>query len=175
MDDTPLKWDHAVTDIPAHGLSIERKASAGELAELTHALDIVACERLSLSYRIVAIAGGGYRLSGSLNAHVVQACVVTLEPVAEDLDESFAVEYWPPGAHDNSPSDEIEALTAAEIELLENGIIDAGRIVYEQLAAALNPYPRKPDAEFVPPADAQANDDAKTNPFAVLAKLKPKP
>ena len=85
------------------------------------------------------------------------------------------MEFWPPGAHDNSPSEEIEALTAAEIELLEHGLIDAGRIVYEQLAAGLNPYPRKPDAEFVPPADAQANDGAKINPFAVLAKLKPKP
>lgn len=173
----PLAWSHAVTDIPGSGLAITRKASAAELAEVRQALDILGCDQLSASYRITAITaitGGGYRLAGKLKAHVVQACIVTLEPVPADLDETFDVEYWPPGLHDEATTDEIEALSAAEIEPLQHGLIDAGRIVYETVAAALDPYPRNQGAEFEPPPEAPGSADAKANPFAVLAKLKPK-
>ncbi len=47
-----------------------------------------------------------------------------------------------------SGEEEVEALSAAEIEPIEHGRIDVGRIVYETLSAAIDPYPRKAGAEF---------------------------
>jgi len=56
------------------------------------------------------------------------------------------------------------------------GQIAVGRVVFESLAAAIDPFPRKPgatlDLQQSPSADAA--DDKPANPFAVLANLKPK-
>ena len=62
-----------------------------------------------------------------------------------------------------------------EVEPVDGKWLAVGRIVFEELAAGLNPYPRRPGAEFTPATDAA--EPAKENPFAVLAKLKkaPKP
>jgi uncharacterized metal-binding protein YceD (DUF177 family) len=53
-------------------------------------------------------------------------------------------------------------------DLIEDGIIDLGGYVVEHLALELDPFPRKPGAEFTPP-----ETDPEPSPFAVLARLKP--
>jgi hypothetical protein len=95
---------------------------------------------------------------------------VTLESVAKELEETFDVEFWPAEAVPETTDTEIEVLTAAEIEPIEHGLIDAGGIIVETLSAGLDPYPRKPNAEF-----AWEEKDAElsiTGPFAGLSKLK---
>ena len=55
-----------------------------------------------------------------------------------------------------------------------NGQIDLGVLASEQLALALDPYPRKEGVEFA--ADlVQVDDIAEVSPFAALAKLKKGP
>ncbi len=62
-------------------------------------------------------------------------------------------------------------MAAAEIEPIEHGLIDAGRIVFETLSAAVDPYPRKAGAEFH--ADAVATTaSSEAGPFAALKELK---
>jgi hypothetical protein len=60
-----------------------------------------------------------------------------------------------------------------EPEPIVGGKIDAGRIVFESLAAAIDPYPRLPDAEFEGPLSAPEGGKPES-PFAVLASLKHK-
>lgn len=165
-------WTHATTDVPAGGLSRTRAASESERAEIVKALGLTALDRLDVRYRIVALPGGGWRLSGELSGRVVQPCVVTLEPVASDLAERFDVEFWrdqgePEGGEDKS------VLSGPDVEALAGDDIPAGRIVFEALSAGLDPYPRKRDAAF-DWRDPAAAAPEKTNPFSVLAKLKGK-
>lgn len=170
----PLGWTHDAADVPGEGSVFERTAPPPMLQRLAEALDLKSCDRLEARYRIRPIAGGGYRLAGELKADVVQSCVITLEPVAARIEEPFEVEYWPDGADEadggGGGNEEIPALSAAEIEPLRDGRIDAGRIVFEQLAASLDPYPRKEGAEFEEPASQRQG--GKESPFAVLARLK---
>ncbi|MDP2117169.1 MAG: DUF177 domain-containing protein, partial [Brevundimonas sp.] len=51
---------------------------------------------------------------------------------------------------------------------IENGQIDLGQYAVEQLALRLDPFPRKPGAEFVQPPEP-----VEISPFAVLKRLKP--
>jgi uncharacterized metal-binding protein YceD (DUF177 family) len=165
----PLDWMHMTTEIPERGVKRSSTATEAERAALVKALDILSCDALEVTYQIMPVAGGGYRLEGGLDAAVKQACIVSLEPVARRVAESFSVEFRrevEDGVHDG----DVEVLAAAEVEPIENGRIDVGRIVYETLSAGLDPYPRKDDAEFQwtdPKATAST-----TNPFAVLKKLK---
>jgi len=66
----------------------------------------------------------------------------------------------------------VEALSAAEIEPIEHGLIDAGRIIFETLSASVDPYPRKPGAEFTAEELGDGAAATKTGPFAALKKLK---
>lgn len=167
----PLQdWSHATVDVPAQGLEYQRAASPQERAAIAKELGLAALDRLEASYRVTAIAGGGWRLAGTLSADVVQSCVITLEPVPAQITETFKVEFWrdldePEGGEDKS------VLDGADTEALEGDVIPAGRIVFECLSAALDPYPRKEGASLAW-QDPKAGEPEKITPFSVLAKLK---
>lgn len=170
-----LAWHYKVDDVGAAGLAEVRVATPDERKALAAALDILSVEKLTADLRISGLAGGRYRLHGHLTAEVVQACVVSLEPVQGTVDEDIDVEFWP--ADDIGPLAEGEhSVLEGEVpEPIEFGRINAGRVVYEVLAAGLDPYPRAPDADFkdvaVGPGGQQG---ARISPFEALAKLKDK-
>ena len=167
-----LDWIEKTTDIPEGGLSATRDATADELKRVATALNILAVASLTSRYRIVAISGGAYRLTGSISAKVEQACVVSLEPVSGKVEASFEVEFWPVLKSEES-EDESSVLSGSDVEQLEHGLIPVGRITFETLSASLDPYPRKEGAEFTwQDPKSEASDG--TNPFAALSKLKDK-
>ena len=118
-----------------------------------------------------------WRLEGRLTASLEQACVVTLGPVPVTIDETIVRELLPLPA--DSELDEID------VELDEDDgpdyfedQIDVGAIALEQVALALDPYPRVDDAaldavQFAAPGVAPLTD-ADLKPFAKLADLKEK-
>ncbi|MFT3731301.1 MAG: DUF177 domain-containing protein [Hyphomicrobium sp.] len=171
MTDT-LDWAEKTTDIPAGGLDRQREATADELGRIAKALDILSVADLSSHYRIVAISGGAYRLSGSISANVEQACVVSLEPVRGAVKAAFDVEFWPDLKSEES-EEEASILSGSDVELLEHGLIPVGRIVFETLSASLDPYPRREGAEF-DWKDPKVEEPGAHSPFATLAKLKDK-
>lgn len=181
--DTPLaSWSHTPESIPQGGLETERAASADERTAVAGMLELVALDRLTVGYRIKNAGGGVYRLTGRLKAQVEQACVVTLEPVNGDIDETFEVEFRPEertrkpvGAEDEEGADlSADFESDVDVEPITGGRMEVGRVVFETLASAIDPYPRKAGAAF----DWKAPDADKTgtvSPFAALAKLKNKP
>lgn len=171
MTDT-LDWTEKTTEIPAGGLNRAREATAEECKHVAEVLDILDVASLSSRYRIVAISGGAYRLSGSISARVEQACVVSLEPVHGKVEAAFEVEFWPSIEAEES-EEEGSILSGSDVELIEHGTIPVGRIVFETLSASLNPYPRREDAEFTW-QDPKSEEGSATNPFAALSKLKDK-
>ena len=164
-------WGHASSDIATGGLSRTRKASADECRALEQALRIPSVASLEASYRIAGLSGGGYKLSGDIKADVVQACVVTLEPVPALVADRFNVEFWSDPASREEKGDQ-SVLEGADVEPLIVGQIDVGRIVFETLSGGLNPYPRKQGAEFGWQDPALAKPELQ-GPFAALAKFKP--
>ena len=120
-----------------------------------------------------------WRLEARLTAAVQQACVVTLAPVPARIDQTIVLELLPLPAG----TEPIEVEVGPE-EDDDDGPdyfedrIDVGAIALEQLALALDPYPRAPDAEldaaqFAGPGVAPLTD-TDLKPFAKLASLKDK-
>lgn len=170
----PLDWSHAIADMPASSRTYSRDASPQELAAIAAGLELIACSQLQAGYTIRTLGGGRYKLTGHCKSEVTQACVITLEPlvdrVAFDLDVEFAPD--PSLRLPDAAADEIEVSSLPDIEPIENGSLDVGRVVFEALAASLNPYPKKPDAAFS--FDDPRATDPRSHPFAVLAQLNPK-
>ena len=99
---------------------------------------------------------------------MAQSCVVTLEPVAARVADRF-MRHFVQG--DLPAEDEVVIDPEADdpAEPLGDGLVDAGEIVTQQLALALDPYPRAPDSEL--PAEATRATPAES-PFQVLSALK---
>ncbi len=167
----PLQWDMETATVPANGIEIIKSATEPERQAVATQLNLVSCDALTATYRVRRLAGDRYGVRGKLTADVVQACVVSLAPVLETLSATFSVEF--------RPAEEVAALGGVidlddeiDIEPIEAHRMAVGRVVFEELAAAINPYPRRPGAEFTPSEVDTAASAAAVNPFAILAKLK---
>jgi uncharacterized metal-binding protein YceD (DUF177 family) len=145
-------------------------ATAEECRLLARRLGLDALNRLTAELFVLPQGGrGSARLSGYFEAEVVQSCVVTLEPlhrtVRQFIERTFAAEPANPRSHvlfvpeDEEPAD----------PLIDNRI-DMGEVVAEELALAVDPYPRKPGAELDWRDPSDAGDPAES-PFAVLKRL----
>lgn len=165
-------WVHPVHEIGQRGISEKRTATAGERDELARDLDILSCDRLMASYQIKPLGGGRYGFSGTFEADVTQACVVSLDPVPASIREEFAVTFAPPSALEDEPAvaGDREVSSIPDTAPIADSRIDAGPLIYEMLSAALDPYPRKEGVEFdwVDPK----SKDSDRGPFAALAKLR---
>ena len=140
---TELAWEHAVQDIPERGLADERKASPEELAEIARALDLLACTSLPPPSRSCPTVGGRYHLTGTLRADVSQACVVTLEPVDSAIEEAFDATFWPERDMPAPSGGALDIDEEPDPEPIVAGQIAVGRVVFECLAAAIDPVPQK--------------------------------
>ena len=151
----------------------ELRPGAAELAGIAAALDLIGLRKLSFVGTLRAQGGADWRLEASLGATVVQACVVTLEPVTTRIDvpvkRIFLRDYTEIDAPEaEMPEDEtVEPLGAW---------IDPAEVMQEALALALPLYPRSQGAvlgETVhsePGTTPMRDEDAK--PFAGLAGLR---
>ena len=112
----------------------------------------------------------GAELTGRFRAVVEQVCGVTLEPFEQPLRGDIEIRAVPDGSPHARPEEEGDVELDMESpdppDVLESDSIDVAAYVVEHLALEIDPFPRKPGAEFdyQPPAED-------LSPFSVLKKL----
>lgn len=174
----------AVDDVPPAGRHVRYAATEPERRALARRFKLVALEDLLVEGRLAAEAGRGrVRLSADVRAKVVQQCVVTLDPVRQDLAFRFERLYgvdvedeWGEAA-----SSHTEVILSLDTEVTEepliDGRIDVGEAAAEQLGLEIDPFPRSPGAVLHGDrCSGTGSDDeatpASASPFALLATLK---
>ncbi|MGE5546535.1 MAG: YceD family protein [Solirubrobacterales bacterium] len=162
--------------VPNPGLELDIVADPTERAALAHRFGIVAVESLTAHLRLKPFRSGEViRLTGKLSADVVQTCVVTLEAVPGHVEEEIDMTFGhAPSAEDDEADLELSFEDEDPPDPIVGGIIDVGEAVAEHLALALDPFPRKPGASVPEAPEPAPDEDAKPNPFAVLARLRQK-
>jgi len=139
------------------------EASAEEREALARRMRILAIHALTCRFDLRRDVGDAIEASGFLSARVKQTCVVSLESFESDISEAFSIRFVPAGTE----SDGLDLDAPDEIGY-EGGVVDLGEATSEQLALALDPFPRKPGAEFSAPTPG--GDEGA---FAALSKLLP--
>jgi uncharacterized metal-binding protein YceD (DUF177 family) len=153
-------------DVPETGLHLDLVADEHVRAGLAALAGVPDMPRLEAVIDL-ARHGDGLRATGRVCATVGQTCVVTLEPMESHIDESIDVIFAASTTGDFG--DQNAAFEADEPpEVLSDGTADLGAIATEFLLLGIDPYPRKPGAEFAPPTE----ESTAATPFAALAKLK---
>ena len=166
-DENPWSVPVAVDEIQDSGLHMDLEAAPETRAALAALAGVREVPQLAAAFDLTR-QGAGVHVSGRVRARVGQTCVVTLEPIENEIDEPVDVLFMPgaeaPVAHDLHTLDEDEEPP----EPLVGGKVDLGALATEFLLLGIDPYPRKPGAEFAPPK----GPDAGEHPFAGLEALK---
>lgn len=161
----PVKVDA----LPRDGLMQTVEATPAERAAIAEQQGLVDVAGLTATF-LLKRTGKGVRVTGAIHADVTQTCVVTLEPFPVTLDEPVDVRFARPAEERSGRRSEVETL-ALDAEdppdPIVGGRIDLGALAVEFLALALDPYPRKPGAEFILPLE----EPPPASPFVVLAEI----
>ena len=152
------------------------EATAAERSALAARFGLLALDRLAADLRLARTKDGTLvRVTGRFQADVTQSCVVSLAPVSSRLEESFTLLYTTRSEADRFGGEIfVDPDEDDPPEPLPPGGMDLGEAVAEQVALALDPYPRaegvvlERDRWGGGPGERQD----RPNPFAVLASLK---
>jgi hypothetical protein len=136
------------------------EATPEERVALARRMGILSIEALTCRFDLLPLGRDTVQGRGFLRARVMQTCVVTLEPFEADLREDFSVRFVPAGTE----SQEIDFDGDDEIGY-EGNLLDLGEAASEQLALALEPFPRRPGAEL-----AEEHSEQQEGAFAALAR-----
>jgi Large ribosomal RNA subunit accumulation protein YceD len=164
----PLVLHH----VPETGQHLDLVANAEVRAGVARMAGLRDLPRLQASFDVTR-HGTRLRVVGRVSATVGQTCVVTLEPLANEVDEAIDLVFAPQSAvkrdgNGDGAEERNLAETWNEPEPLIAGTVDLGALATEFLILGLDPYPRKPGVTFQPPANASSDEGA----FAALGKLK---
>jgi hypothetical protein len=167
----PVPWrvPVAVEDIPEEGRHFALVADPGTRASIARMAGLRDLPRLEADFEITRQGEGGLRAVGRVSATAGQICVVSLEPLANEIEEDVDLVFIPKRA-DQLTAAETEKSGRAETkwdepEALIDGVVDLGVVATEFLILGLDPYPRKPGVVFEPPQDLKPDG----GPFAALA------
>lgn len=158
----------AVEDIPETGHHVDLVADAGVRAGVARLAGLRDLPRLQASFDVKRHGAGGLHVGGTVSATVGQNCVVTLDPLTNEVEEAVDLVFLPqptpvPEEGETAPREP----KWGDPEPLIGGVVDLGALAVEFLILGINPYPRKPDAVFEPPQKPAPDE----GPFAALAKL----
>lgn len=176
--DAPFSYLVKVGHISANPVQVRLEADERERQGLAKLWQVSAVNELRAELQIGRWKKDGIRIKGRVKGELVQACVVTLEPVVSRFSEEIEQIYVPEG----SKLARIVIDGVAEMVLDPDGpdapetfvgdTIDAGVLVSEFAALAIDPYPKKEGVEFAGHADTPADEVRRPSPFAALKDWK---
>jgi len=145
-------------------------AVAGQLPELARWAGVDAVSRFEATVTLRRLSQTRFSYEAELTADVVQACVVTLEPVPARISRTIARELQ---QAPRLPKEAGELTLSAGDDDVPETILgrdyDLAAPLLEEFVLAIDPYPRKAGVAFAPSDEGK---ETQQNPFAVLKTLK---
>ena len=150
-------------------------------------LDLAVISSLSADVTLHREKGNVIHVNGLMKANVTQHCVVTMDPVQTQIEQTF--EGWYADQDRivmlaKARHERLGRLTDSEIPILEekedpeplaNGMIDIGELIVQSLSLALDDFPRRrglEETEVVEISVGPTESSLRKNPFEGLKNWK---
>lgn len=171
----PISRAYITSEIPSSGVEGVIELDSGQLGAVSTMLEVPEVRSFHFSYRLAPLSQKRFKLTGKLKAHVIQECVVTLEPIDAMIDEDLEIELWPlkeVEAAEKLAEEEGKTILIDGPEPITDNVIDVGQLAYELLASTLDPFPRIKDSQINwTDATNEEIHDQPNKPFAGLDQL----
>ncbi len=181
-DESPVSYRVSVGRLPQKGMPVQIRAQPEQLVALARDHDLLGVERFAADLKVEKWKRDGVKVSGVVEAEIVQSCVLTLEPVRSAIREAVEAVFVP----ENSKLARREGHRHDEImldpdgpdlpETFEGDTVDVGALAEEFMELAIDPYPRAPDATegAMSTSTEPGGEKERESPFAKLRQLKNK-
>lgn len=160
-----------IDNLPANGRNLKVKTDNAEREALARHLKVQSVDKMIAQLSIVPIKRG-VQLTGSLSAVIVQSCVVTFEPVVQEINEELSRVFLLGHEDDKVETAGAEVFVDLEGEDLpdyfEGPEVNFSGLLLEVLGLAIDPFPRQDGAKLETSGDSRED----SSPFAVLKGLK---
>lgn len=149
----PVSFVAHVARLPKMGMPVVIDATPKQCQELATAHGLEAVTRYHAELLVAPWKRNGVRVEGRVEADIVQACVVSLEPIATRIDEPVSAVFLPEDSRLGREGfgEGGEILLSFDgpdsPETFDGDRIDVGALAEEFFGLAIDPYPRKPGAE----------------------------
>ncbi|MGD9916318.1 MAG: DUF177 domain-containing protein [Rhizobiaceae bacterium] len=165
--------------MPRAGLPVVMDANSEQREALARAHGLLSVERYHIDLLATAWKRNGVSVTGKVEADITQACVVTLAPVEQHIEEEVSGLFFPEdsrigrGGFEHAGEIILDPDGPDAPETFTGDTIDVGALAEEFFALAIEPYPRK--AGVSAEATAPAEEPEKPSAFAKLEALRRKP
>lgn len=184
------EWSYLVEaeDITAEPMKLNISPSEADRNKLSKRLEILSLDDLQADLTLVREQGSMVvHVSGRFKARLRQQCVVTMEPVADEVEEDLEAWYADPDQaisltkirHDREAlksRGEAPVLDESEDpEPIVGEKIDVGELVTQYLSLSINPYPHAEGAHYEIGDDnkkLEKTPEIRKNPFTALKDWK---
>jgi uncharacterized metal-binding protein YceD (DUF177 family) len=170
----PLERFYDLDRLGRAGADVAVTADAEALKRLAAWAKVETVESFKGEVALKKTGPSNFTLDYTLSADIVQACVVTLEPVRSHIAQEFSRElHLAATAHRHAVKNEELVPATGEDDVPEE--IDSPRYdlaapLLEEFLLAIDPYPRAPGAAL--PESPETAAPVRENPFAALKALK---
>ena len=154
-----FSYEIEVGDLGKQGKVFRLAANEEERARIAVRLGVPAVWKLEGELRVSATKSA-IRVEGALEAELTRECVASLEEMQETVSETFDIDFLREAPETESLEEDIDAP-----EVHEGDRLDLGELLVQQLALAMDPFPRKQGAQSL--AEAYAPKET-VSPFAAL-------
>ncbi|HEY1614878.1 MAG TPA: YceD family protein [Rhizomicrobium sp.] len=173
MNTPPLHLLRNLSELSDAGFETIIRPDEGALRQLAEWLDVIEVVRFEARIDVRPKSKTRFAYEADIDAEIVQNCVVTLEPVHTRIERHVVrALHLAPGLHHPPDKGGILTLTPNDDETseeIESRDYDLATPLLEEMALAIDPYPRAPGVAFEPPSDG---DGAESGPFAALERFK---
>jgi hypothetical protein len=172
MNDLPLSRLYNLGRLGQAGDAVALETSGEERAALAKVADVLEVPKFAAHIALKKLSPTHFEVHYDLTAEIIQACVVTLEPLAARITRDFTRElHFTPNLRRALGEKEIVIAPGDEEvpEEIESLHYDLAVPMMEEFLLAIDPYPRAPRVAFVPPGEAEEPPES---PFAALKGLK---
>ncbi|MBR4932421.1 MAG: hypothetical protein IKZ02_05280 [Alphaproteobacteria bacterium] len=154
--------------IPNSGLTLKLTATPEECTELAKRFELPAVNNLSCQLNLEK-KEDIIQLKGLLSAHIIQECVVTLEPFENILSGEFVLLFsTTPQPHISESIPDID-MEEEPVEFLPRGQLFFKEIIAEQFGLNINPFPKQTTELFE--YREVSSEDIRETPFSILKHL----
>lgn len=167
----PLSHLYNLNRLGQAGDVVSFSASDEERAGLAGFAGVLRVDLFAAQVALRKPAPNRFQLDFTLEADIVQACVVSLADVPSHIERRFSRElhFDPALKRAKDRPDEDFLLEDDKPEEIDSLHYDLAAPLIEEFVLAIDPYPKAPGVAFEAPKEAQ---DTPESPFAVLKGLK---
>ncbi|MEP1931046.1 MAG: DUF177 domain-containing protein [Roseibium sp.] len=155
---------------------------AASLEKIAKVYEVNGISALKAAFTLKPYRKSGLRVAGPITAIISQTCVASLEAFDSNLEIDVDRTFEPHSSRPRKIRDlneegeiEIDLESLDPPDVMIDGVLDLGAVICEELALALDLFPRKPGVEFEggDPPDIEGDEGAKDSPspFAALGVL----